>query len=501
MVLSSPAIDARAQTGLPPKPGKLAALVTQRGVELSWPQETGKNRETVYYQIERKSKGGEFLPVLDKPLLASSAPGAPSTEAGFLDDQAPQESEVEYRVVGVDFFGRRSQPSDLKIFVPAFRSRVPPAGLTLGSDKKGVRVKWDLGSLSTKTRFAIERSTLAKGPFRVITPEGVSHSPEGYLDAEPQRSSLAYYRIRTIASDGQFSHPSEAVLHQKISTTLPVQVKAVQARVGIAEISLTWPAVSGDLSGYLIERQSGTEWRRVNDEIWDDTTFFYAYTAADQGEMKFRVRAVGQNSQVGPASEPVVISILRMPRETPTIESIKQVDRGIEVHFDYPRERRDIRFLVRRSDEPYGEGMVISPLLERKQSPFVDEQVAPGQTYFYRVQVMGPNQWAGASSKALNLTFRSRPLAAPAAPKAERLTQPFNHIRLSLPKRPVDVLLVIERRIEGERYWQTLSTQCQDTTYVDATPPRGTVEYRLRHIDSAGLTSEASGVAGVTGSE
>jgi len=492
LVMTCPPLDAHAASPGAPAPQAFMARVTARGVELSWKREGGAEDLVMSYLLERQVEGSDFVPVAENGILAAPAEGQDGRERSYLDDQVVQEREVVYRLVGVDLFGRHSQPALTRLRVPRFANRVPPEGLKIQEEKEGVRLFWEESGHAPGTRYFVERSPLTQGPYQVLTPQGVVRSEEGFLDRDAVGKGHLYYRLRTVASDGQSSHPSAAVLARPgLKTPPPAQVGAVVAKLGLEGLQLNWHALANPPAGYLVERLVGAEWQRVNEDLWGETVYTYPLEGEEDLSLSLRVRAVGPNSQIGAPSAPVVVRLRPRPRQEPRVALLKQREEGVEIRFEYPVAGKKLHYLVRRSDSPHSEGMVISPPLDADR-PFVDRKVGAGRTYCYRVQVIGSENWLGACSQPASITVESLPLSPPPPPRVERVEKPFRHIRLALPRIPANLHLIVERRGEGDRYWQTLSTQCVDTLYVDANPPPGPLEYRLRLADGNDLRSEPS---------
>jgi hypothetical protein len=354
-------------------------------------------------------------------------------------------------------------------------------------------VSWDPGKNRPSTRYMIERSPLAGGPFTMLTPRGIVHGGNGFLDKELVAGGNYHYRVRTVASNGLLSPPSQTIQARALQKDIPRAVQGLDARLGINLVVLTWAAAGTDVAGYVIERKVGSAWQRINDRVWPDNRFTYRYAAGQTLDLRFRVRSVGVNDQLGPVSRELPVRIVKVPRGKPEIIAAAQNERGVEIRFDFPQQRRDLRFVVRRGGSEFDEGLVVSPVLGHDEKTFTDAQVAPGERYWYRVQALGPQDWISELSDAVALSARAMSLPRPTAPQAGFINEPFAHVRLVCSPVPQDLAVVVERRSPAEPYWKTLAGEGGDGIYLDANlPPGGPLQYRVRFKARDGSMSAPS---------
>lgn len=499
LVLKCPAVDAFTATRLPDPPTRLKALSTPRGVALYWQKKPVKENDIIHFEVERKSRSGEFVNLLAEPLLAMTGETEDQNSPRYIDETAPQEQEVNYRVRGVDFFGRRSPAVEVSLFVPTLSHLAAPRQITAQAVEKGNRITWSPGPNPPSTRYIVERSLLPGGPFTVLTPKGITHSETGYLDDTQPTRAGAYYRIRTISSEGQLSPPSDNARVLPLDSSLPPSVQSLEARLGIDSVELSWNAGGDSVAGYIIELKTGSDWQRVNPHIWPDNRFSYLYNTEEKLDLRFRVSAVGRNNQVGPASKELKIEITKVPQGQPKIQAALAGPEGVQITFTFPQNRPDLKFVIRRGESDLDEGLVVSPILQNQERIFLDTRVAPGNRYFYRVQAFTESEWQSDLSPAVPVIIHAGALPVPPQPTAGFEVLPFSHTKITCGQTPPAFRIIVERKTNLAPYWETLKGEAHDGLFTDANPPRTEqISYRLRYLSADGTPGEPSPPVTVT---
>ena len=487
------AIDATVASALPPAPLEAAAQMNSTGVELYWLKAAAKENETAFYEVERSNKGGEYIKITEKPLLISSSSEQSQLPPQYMDSSAPQEQTVSYRIFGVDLFGRRSLPAEISLFVPAFATLLPPQGISAEAKVEAIQLSWLDEQRPTSTRYLIERAPTAGGPYQVLTQEGIKAAAKYFLDKTVQDGGTYYYRMRTARSDGQLSHPSEPVSIQFLSGQPPAAVRDLKADLGIRTVHLTWSAQDRSVAGYLVERQQGKEWQRVNETVWTDNSLDDPYSADQELSMTYRVRAVGRNNKIAEPGPAVTVKIRKEPRGVPEIIQADAGPNGISIRFIFPQERSDLKFVIRRGASKQEEGMIISPVLTCKEMRFTDTRVAPGNHYFYRISAFTATGWTSALSPAIPVSIHADALPVPQQPTAEFASKPFTHVKIIFGKIPDNLRVIVERKSAFATYWETLKGEGSEEGFIDANPPAGdSVAYRLRYLAADGTPGEPS---------
>jgi len=484
MVMQTNVVDAATASPRPPAPVNLRAIATPAGVALYWRVTTGNTNTTACFKVERRGRDDEFTDILEEPLLPARQGTENSTnpQPAFIDTGPPQRKSVTYRVHGVDLFGRAGSAAQVELFVPDLACLLPPATVTAVAQDGGIRVQWSAGKVPADTRFVIERSPSPAGPFQVLTPKGVPAGPQGYMDRPGQAGFSWFYRIRTAAANGELSPPSATARVRTPAGGPPPAVRSLKARLGIGTVVLEWsPAENASIAGYLVENNVAGTWQRINDTLRREPRFTYSHAAGDTAEMVFRVRAVDRDNRLGEPSPAVRVRIRRMPRGTPEIIALRPEDRGVEIVFDFPSQRQDLQFVVRRSGTETEEGLIVSPRLSARTRSFVDTRLAPGETYWYRIQALGPQNWRSDYSRAVAVHVAAAAIPAPPAPMAAFKDSPFDHVRVEFAAPPLGLQVVVERRNGEKDLWQTLDGEGGDSIYLDANPPKATqLQYRIR---------------------
>ncbi len=179
--LTSPAVDASAATPLPPSPDGVESKTDERGVLLSWPPPAvNQQLPAIAYVVERDGGGQNGAAVTAKPIVPGVKwdPKIPL----LLDRNAPPNEMLTYRVYTVDAFGRRSNPTSIRIFFPDYRALEPPQPVMATSAAGKIVVSWPAAQKPNLAGYVVERAFLFDGPYEALSAQSLPPGTSRYED-------------------------------------------------------------------------------------------------------------------------------------------------------------------------------------------------------------------------------------------------------------------------------------------------------------------------------
>ena len=248
--LVSQPVDASQATALPPSPDGVQARVDQTGVSLSWnPPAENRALPAITCVVERN---GSSISV--KPFVVGTQ-WNPKL-ALVVDRSAPPNTTVTYKVYTADAFGRRSQPSSIRIFFPDFGALAPPAVVQAAGSPGKIVVTWTAGQKPNLAGFVVERSFMPDGPWETLMTQALAPGTGQYEDDNLRGGTSYYYRVRAVGPRGDLGPPSFAASAIPTNPGAPPAVTGLAADAGQTRVRLTWTPVSFPVAGYFVERSA-----------------------------------------------------------------------------------------------------------------------------------------------------------------------------------------------------------------------------------------------------
>ncbi len=497
----SPAVDASVPTPPPAAPEAPRAASVRQGVQLFWTKPAGGTApDALTYFIERREGDGGFAAVSGKPLLLSASrdPQAPV----FLDEKAPVDALAEYRIFGVDAFGRRSAPAEAAVFHLDHAALEPPDGLKATDGAGRAVLEWKPSAKPKPGQIMVWRALRPGGPYAALTPKGLPAGTTRYEDADVKAGVRYYYRVQVVDKEGREGPRSMVVTSAPRGAGALARPEGLKAEVERTRIRLSWKAPTGALlAGYLVERkdQNG-QWARINERITTEMLFHDYGGAEGPAAWSYRVRAVALDNRESPPSEVVEVKIPdRSIPPSPEVVSANGAGGKAVVCFRPGRpEAKSAQFVVLRSGDPRDIGVVLGRPLPASARDYTDLFVEAGAEYWYRVVALGANGNRSEPSAAIEVRIAPPPIPAPPAPKAEFVAKPSPFVRVSFAPAPQGLEAVLERKLPAEQDWTILSVVAQGSEMVDANPPAsGKAEYRIAYRTRSGVYGPASPAAAV----
>ena len=497
--LVSSSVDASQATALPPSPDGVQAKVDESGVSLSWnPPPENRALPAISCVVERN---GSSISV--KPFVVGTQ-WNPKLSL-VVDRSAPPNTTLAYKVYTVDIFGRRSQPSSIRIFFPDFGALAPPAVVQASGSAGKIVVTWTAGQKPNLAGYVVERSFMPNGPWETLMTQALPPGTGQYEDDNLRGGTSYYYRVRAVGPRGDLGPPSFAASAVPTNPGAPPAVTGLAADAGQTRVRLTWTPVSFPVAGYFVERSAAapsgqssagsTNWVRLNSTAVPEPMYDDYIGTASGAAFEYRVLAVALDNAEGPPSNAVQVTLAdrSLPGE-PTITSASGAGGKVVLTFaPAVPEERTAQFLVLRSGNATDQGVVLGDPLQGSARDYQDLYVSQGNTYYYRLAAVDAAGNRSDVTDPVIVRVGSATVPKPAPPLLKVVSQPSSGVTLQFDKAPAGLSVVIERQDAPNGGWVRIAGPIDGMTASDSPPTGNTqVRYRIAYISASGETGDPS---------
>jgi hypothetical protein len=502
--LISPAVDSSQATPLPPAPESVQAKVDATGVSLSWnPPPENRALPAIACTVERN---GSSISVKPFVLGANWNPKLPLV----VDRSAQPNTTASYKVYAVDAFGRRSQPSSIRIFFPDFRALAPPALVQATASAGKIVVSWTAEEKPNRAGYLVERAFMPNGPWEALMTQALSVDTAQYEDDNLRGGTAYFYRVRAVGPRGDLGAPSFAASAIPANPGAPPAVTGLAAEAGETRVRLTWNAVSFPVAGYLVERSTApaepgnaaaTNWVQINPHAEPEPQYDDYIGLASGATLQYRVLAVALDNAEGPPSSPVQVSLPdRLVPGEPTITSASGAGGKVVLTFTPAvPEERTVQFLVLRSGMASDQGVVIGDPLPGGARHYTDQYVSPDETYFYRLVAVDTKGDRSDVTEPMTVRVGAAAIPRPTPPVLKTGTPPASGVILQFDQAPPGFSVVVDRQDAPNSGWTRVAGPIDGTTASDYPPANNAqVRYRIAYVTSSGETSEPSDAVAIS---
>ncbi|MDP9050405.1 MAG: hypothetical protein M3O31_06715 [Acidobacteriota bacterium] len=504
--LTATQVDSSRPTPLPPSPADLQAKVDTQGVALLFTS-PAENRQlpTIAYTVERDGGGQNGAAVTAKPIILGARwdPKIPVV----VDRNAPPNEMLTYRVFSIDVFGRRSEPSIIRIFYPDFRALMPPQPVIAEGGLGKIVVRWKAEQKANLAGYLVERGFLQAGPYESLTAQALPPGTAQYEDGSARGGTTYYYRVRAVNLRGDLGTPSDAAAAQSRNRASPPKVEGLAADAGQTRVRLTWKPVPFPVAGYFVERQAvsgiaGVEsWVRLNPHVTPEPLLDDYLGLSSGATMKYRVVAVAFDNSEGPPGDPVQVVLAdRSLPTTPLISGVSGIDGKVTLTFQPGSPAaKATQFLVLRSGRADDLGVVIGDPLPGNSRQFVDLYVAPGESYWYRIVVTDEAGNRSDPTRPVAVRVSASAIPTPATPALRYSATPYPHVVIEFAAPPAGLLVIVERQEQSGGGWIRIAGPLTGMTAADNSLPKGkSTAYRISYLTSDGSVGPTSEVVDMT---
>ncbi len=488
------ALDSSRVTPAPPAPVDLTADVVSEKIRLRWTPPRGDGLAALTFAVERRV-GGESRLLTQKPTVPLRSKDDP--RHGFDDQDAPAGAEALYRVTLHDILGRPSPPAEVAVRIPDFAALAPPPGLAAAVEPGRIVLTWTAHQAAGAAGYVLERAFQDRGPFAPLPSASLPRATVRYADEDVVDGMTYYYRLRSRTRDGATGDASAVAWAQARGAAPPGTPEGLAAEAGRTRVRLTWRALPGPVSGYLVERQTASgAWARLNPDYSAEPRLDDHTGSQDGAVLRYRVRAVTHRGELSAPSETVTVRLPdTVPPPEPRVVSVRHEPGGLVLGFlPGAPATSTAAFRVLRSAKRDGPALVLGPPLPASARSFADPSARPGETYFYSVLAADEAGNRSRPSEPLRATVPLPAVPAAAPPRVEARAKPFAHVRVRVAEPPPGLGVVVQRRIAGEPSFVVLGTLARGTAeFVDASPVLAkSAEYRVAYRDGAGADGAPS---------
>jgi hypothetical protein len=480
---SSREVDPTKATPPPPPPSALEATTSRDGVGLTWadaPRET--DPPVVGYTVERLGPTGKIALRTPHPIVVGGKRTA--GQPLYVDHYAPGEAEAVYRVQSVNVLGQGSQWIELRYYVKDLAALDPPKDLRAQGGVNAATLNWSPATNPHTKGFVISRSTLAGGPYTVITPQVLAPGIGLYADTDLRGGSPYFYRIQAMGPRDDLGPPSDSAMALPRNAFAPPQVTGVKIDAGSSRVRVTWYPVPFQVAGYLVQRQApgASEWVNLNSRVTPEPLYDDFVGTSPGGTLRYRVVAVAFDNQ---ESLPSAVVEAKLPDTVapgpPRITSADGAGGKVTLTFvPAPPDADTAQMLVLRASSPSDPGIAVGDPLPGSARRFEDALVEPGQQVVYRLLAVDGAGNRSEPSRPVAVKVGSPDLPQPPAPAVKLVDEPFPRVAITYAAPPAGLAVVVERQVEGEVGWFFIAGPTTATEVADVHPPRkGKFAYRL----------------------
>lgn len=496
-VLQSITVDGTRQTALPEQIRDLKVSQENEAVSLSWSTPTqNKDIPVIAYLIERSAGNAKEILTPQPLLIGSKSDKQPSPT--FLDQKPLVEAELIYSALTVDFFGRKSAPTEVRIFIPDKAALVPPTQVIAKAGDGRVDLSWKRNSSQFTTGYIAERAMLFGGPYENLTPKGLKRDEEKFRDKAVMGGSQYYYRVRSVDPRGNVGHPSDAAMAQPQSENRSPAPENLKAQVGNTRIRLNWEPVKFPVAGYFVYRQTeGSEqWTQFNERPTPEAVYDIAFGEHNGAKFSFRITAVGFDSKESKPSRQVdVILPDNLAPNVPLIRAVSGAGGKAALDFVPANPEQDTyQFLILRSGSDKEPGVVIGDPLPTNARRFEDPFVDAGQEYWYRIVALDKAGNRSDLSRPIVVQIGTPEIPTPKKPGLKLAASPFRHVKISFDPPPLGLSVIVQSRKGNDQEWKTVTGPVSDIKEaVDPNPgDKGKAQYRIVYRAANGALGSPS---------
>jgi fibronectin type 3 domain-containing protein len=240
----------------PPGPGSLRAAQEPAAVALRWMPDARFSG----YHVFRSRGDRDRQPLSETPVVVFIEATGPATESSptfFRDTTVAPGDSLTYWVVGIDAFGRASQPSaPAGLTIRDLTAPAPPPTLETEIAGDTVVLRWPASPDHDVATYQTWRAPSRDGPFERLGAPVPSTNRQARDPGRPA-GTVVWYRVTAQDRSGLESEPSSPVPVEVPDLVAPLAPDSLVGLPDTGRIVLRWrPVAAADLRGYRIYRAS-----------------------------------------------------------------------------------------------------------------------------------------------------------------------------------------------------------------------------------------------------
>lgn len=260
-----------------PAPIDVKAEASDKIITLTWDRELQSRLFNSFWIEKSDDNGKSFKRINNLPLVNTTPEGFDDSPFNFLiDSLANNNTEYQYRVIGISIFGEVSPPSDIvKVKGVSKITTSPILKAKTSTNGKSVILNWEFINKKNEiiNGFKILRSGKYASGFKILK-DSISLVQKQFVDKNPL--STGYYRIQAYnkGSVGPYNMP---IMQQVIDSFPPAKPIGISAKADTTgNVILSWiPNKEKDIFAYRIYRANAKheEFSQITKEAHKKTRY------------------------------------------------------------------------------------------------------------------------------------------------------------------------------------------------------------------------------------
>lgn len=418
-------------TPSPRSPSGVALENTEDGrIGVRWQRVPPKGpRDPSGYNVYRsRSPEGPFERINANLLMVLSfqQESGQSLDSGgslYFDEGLEDGQTFYYRVTGVDFFARESQPSEVRVV--EFADRRPPLPvekLTVQVTPTSARLGWIVPEDSRVATIQVLRSESIEGPFEQVGRD-LPGNANSFTDDAVFMGRKYFYQVNTVSWRGVSAAFQPTTLAEILNPQPPAAPRNVKVQVRVGEVELSWAAnPEPDLSGYRVYRalERDGEYELISQDVIHDLKLADRISPLLGNRFWYRVAAVNTSNAQSEKSPPIAATPPSIAAPDPPVLVSGPLTEG-KIVLVWNVVESAVGYFLYRSILVGGEMLRVNrePLPARPVR-YEDAQVDADTTYYYALQAVNERGIVSELSNIVSATtFRQESALAPTELRAE----------------------------------------------------------------------------------
>ena len=488
-----------------PVPVGIRMRTVENGVRVIWDKPVNQLFFSGYYIERAASAEGPFERLNDVPFVKVDSELEVDTVGiiSYLDTLVTAYQPYYYRVIGLDYFGDFSPPSDtvpgmLRDIIPPARPAIFPAQF---NENDHVQLQWQKEETEPDLAgFYVVRSPFNDGPFTKIHRELLPVSQRTYTDTSTNSTEQYYYRIAAVDTARNSSYSFNAFVFAHDSIPPPAPEGLVGEVDSLGQVHLHWhPVQVSDLRGYRLFRANAADhtFMQVNTEDIVDT--LYVDTISLKTVTKhiyYRLVAYDANYNTSPYAGILELQRYDIIPPAPSVFYDYQVGEGEVTLRWHKSASKDVieQILYRQQDDEDWEEFIS---LDTTVTQYSDTTLQSSTFYRYALGTVDESGLTSQKSPAIGIKTGNLSSAEGVQGIEIQYDETARAIQLSwefTDQESVNRFLIYRAYNDsGLRSYKTITSE--DRSFIDqAVRQKGEYQYAVRVIYNNGQTSTMSAV-------
>lgn len=378
---------------IPPQaPSNLTqASKTDVSIQISWNDNADNETQMIVERSLSQDSGFEVIATLG------------ANAVGYADTGLTAETSYFYRVKSSNSAGDSSYSNILSVTTNAPPVVPPdiPDGFAVSASKTSLLINLSWNDVDNESNYEVERSINSSGPFEKISELGADS--QSYTDNDIVKGTLYFYRIRAKNTAGVSAY-TDALSDTSAHDADPVSSLTAVAAADGSSVTLNW-LVPDNIQSLDVQRseQSDTGFESLSVLTASDTQYIDTAIVTD---IEYFYKIIAINELANTASVTISVTIPGLPGNPVGLQINPAADaKTVSIKWGAADNADSYRVERSLTSDPWA--AVVSQDVGMDLS-FVDDSVAEGVTYFYRVYAVNA---VGENFSAISTTVPERPNA------------------------------------------------------------------------------------------